>query len=116
MTTSRVPRPAPDGTRDDAANVRLEQENAQLRQAVDSHARIDQAVGILIATHRMPPGVGFEALREVSQRTNTKLHTVAETVIGWALGQPLPEPVGQELEAAVQRRSREQDSPDGKAG
>ncbi|MFG2810310.1 ANTAR domain-containing protein [Streptomyces sp. DT199] len=116
MTASRVPRPAPDGTRDDAANVRLEQENARLRQAVASHARIDQALGILIATHRMPPAAGFEVLREVSQRTNTKLHTVAETVVGWALGQPLPESVGQELEAAVQRHSREPDSPEVRTG
>ncbi|MBB4717743.1 hypothetical protein BJ965_007625 [Streptomyces luteogriseus] len=87
-----------------------------MRQAVDSHARIDQALGILIATHRMTPAAGFEVMREVSQRTNIKLHTVAETVIGWALGQSLPESVGQELEAAVQRRSREQDSPDVETG
>ncbi|MEU4467509.1 ANTAR domain-containing protein [Streptomyces sp. NPDC024017] len=115
MTTSRVPRRMPDGTRDHAANARLEQENAQLRQAVDSHARVDQALGILIATHRLPPAAGFEVLREVSQHTNTKLHTVAETVIGWALGEPLPESVGQELEAAVRRRSREQEAPDAEA-
>ncbi|MEU4490168.1 ANTAR domain-containing protein [Streptomyces purpurascens] len=116
MTTSQAPRPVPNGTHDDAANARLEQENAQLRQAVDSHARVDQALGILIAAHRMPSAVGFEVLREVSQRTNTKLHTVAEMVIGWALGQPLPESVGRELEVAVQRRSREQDAPGGEAG
>ncbi|WP_376772334.1 hypothetical protein [Streptomyces paradoxus] len=54
-------------------------------------------------------------LREVSQQTNIKLHSVAQTVIGWALGEPLPELVGRELGAAVQRRSRRgHDS--GKAG
>ncbi|MFG3035034.1 hypothetical protein ACGFZJ_41910 [Streptomyces sp. NPDC048253] len=48
-------------------------------------------------------------LREVSQRTNIKLHTVAESVIAWAPGRPLPEPVGRELGAAVHRRSRQQE-------
>src|SRR4051812_46423694 len=109
MTTSRVPRPAPHGTRDDAANARLEAENAQLRHAVDSHATVDQAIGVLVAIHRLAPAAGFDVLREVSQRTNIKLHTVAEALITWALGQPLPEPVGRELDAAVRRRPRRQD-------
>ncbi|GGX44273.1 ANTAR domain-containing protein [Streptomyces chryseus] len=100
MTTSRVQRPLPDGTRDATAD-RLQQENTQLQHAVDSHATVDQAIGVLIATHRIPPAAGFEVLREVSQRTNTKLHTVAQAVIDWALGQPLPQPVGQKLDAAV---------------
>ncbi|MEU0060137.1 ANTAR domain-containing protein [Streptomyces sp. NPDC006334] len=104
MTTSRTQRPRPEGSRD-AVLSRLEHENAQLRQAVDSHATVDQAIGVLVATHRIAPATGFEVLREVSQHTNLKLRAVAETVIGWALGQqPLPEPVGQELDAAVQRR------------
>ncbi|MCK8438927.1 ANTAR domain-containing protein [Streptomyces sp. D2-8] len=104
MTTSRVPRPSLDGTRDDATTARLEQENAQLRHAVDSHARVDQAIGVLIAIHRLTPAAGFEVLREVSQHTNTKLHTVAESVIAWALGELLPPSVGRELEAALRRR------------
>lgn len=116
MTTSRVPRPLPDGTRDDAANARLEEENAQLRHAVGSHATVDQAIGVLIAVHRLAPAVGFDVLREVSQRTNTRLNTVAEWVIAWALGEPLPERVGRELDAAVQRRSCQHDAPDAEAG
>ncbi|WP_329237324.1 ANTAR domain-containing protein [Streptomyces canus] len=115
-TTSRVPRPSPDGTRDDATNARLEQENAQLRHAVNSHATVDQAIGVLAAIHRLAPAAGFEVLREVSQHTNIKLHTVAESVIARALGQPLPEPVGRELDAAVRRRSRRQDAPQGEGG
>ncbi|MFJ4568519.1 ANTAR domain-containing protein [Streptomyces caelestis] len=77
---------------------------------------MDQAVGVLIAIHRLTPAAGFEVLRGVSQHTNIKLHMVAETVIAWplapgpwALGQPLPEPVGRQLDAAVRRRSRRQD-------
>jgi hypothetical protein len=108
MTTSRVQRPLANG---EATVARLQQENAQLRHAVNSHATVDQAIGVLIATQRIPSAAGFEVLREVSQHTNIKLHAVAETVIGWALGQTLPEPVRQELDAAVQRR--QQDAADG---
>ncbi|WP_371674051.1 ANTAR domain-containing protein [Streptomyces sp. NBC_00289] len=104
MTTSREQQTVPDTTRDPLLTG-LRQENAQLRQAVDSHAMVDQAIGVLIAVHRLPPAAGFEVLREVSQHTNVKLHTVAETVIDWALGQPMPDPVGQELNAAVRRRT-----------
>jgi hypothetical protein len=55
-------------------------------------------------------------LREVSQRTNIKPHTVAESVIAWALGQTLSEPVGRELGAVMHRRSRRQEASDGEAG
>lgn len=70
MTTSREQRTAPDGTHD-ATVARLEQENAQLRRAVDSHATVDQAIAVLVATHRLPPAAGFEVLREVSQHTTS---------------------------------------------
>ncbi|MFI5476651.1 ANTAR domain-containing protein [Streptomyces cacaoi] len=113
MTTScRVPRHLPDDGSRNATVARLEQENAQLRQAVGSHVTVDQALGVLIAIHRIPPAAGFEVLREASQHTNIKLHTIAEMVIDWALGQqPLPEPVGQELDAAVRRYSHQDDIP-----
>ncbi|MFF7892547.1 ANTAR domain-containing protein [Streptomyces sp. NPDC007907] len=103
MTTSRAQRPLPVDGRDDVVG-RLEWENAQLRRAVDSHATVDQAIGVLVAVHRLEPAAGFEVLREVSQQTNTRLHTVAEMVLGWALRKDrLPPPVDQELEAALQR-------------
>ncbi|WP_443066970.1 ANTAR domain-containing protein [Streptomyces sp. NBC_01261] len=60
----------------------------------------------LIATYGMAPAAGAEVLREVSQQTNIKLRTVAEALIGWMLGRPKPKPLGRELDAAVQRRSR----------
>ncbi|GAA2768870.1 ANTAR domain-containing protein [Streptomyces paradoxus] len=104
MTTSRAQRPLPVDGRDDVV-ARLERENAQLRQAVDSHATVDQAIGVLVAVHRLEPAAGFEVLREVSQHTNTRLHTVAETVLSWAAGKDrLPPPVDQELKAAMKRR------------
>ncbi|MEH0541596.1 ANTAR domain-containing protein [Streptomyces sp. B21-105] len=74
MTTSREQRTAPDGTHD-ATVACLEQENAQLRRAVDSHATVDQAIGVLVATYRLPPTAEFEVLREVSQHTNIQHQT-----------------------------------------
>lgn len=110
-TSSRVPSPLPDGT-PDATVAGLEQENTQLRHAIGSHAVVDQALGVLIAVHRIPPDAGFEVLREVSQHTNIKLHAVAKELIDWALGQPLPAPVEQKLGEAVRRHSRQGDNPD----
>lgn len=103
MTTFRAqPHMPVDGRQDVVA--RLERENAQLRQAVDSHATVDQAIGVLLAVHRLEPAAAFDVLREVSQHSNIKLHTVAETVIEWALREvPLPSPVDQELQAAIER-------------
>ncbi|MFD8230229.1 ANTAR domain-containing protein [Streptomyces massasporeus] len=40
-----------------------------MRRAVASHARVDQAIGVLVAVYRLEPAAGFEVLREVSQRT-----------------------------------------------
>ncbi|MEU5274817.1 ANTAR domain-containing protein [Streptomyces asoensis] len=111
MTTSREQRSARDVSRV-ARLDRLERENAQLRHAVGSHAAVDQALGVLVAVHRIEPGAGFEVLREVSQHTNTRLLEVAESVIAWALGRgPLPEPVSRELNAAVRRHGRQDGTP-----
>ncbi|MFE6410940.1 ANTAR domain-containing protein [Streptomyces sp. NPDC057837] len=66
----------------------------------------DQALGVLLAVYRFTPTIGFEALREVSQRTNTELRVITRNVIDWALGAPLPEVVGRELDSAVERAWR----------
>ncbi|MFD5739534.1 ANTAR domain-containing protein [Streptomyces massasporeus] len=112
MTTSREQHPLPADGRDDVV-ARLERENAQLRQAVDSHATVDQAIGVLAAVCRLEPAAGFEVLREVSQRTNIKLYSVADAVLGWASKQkPLPESVDRDLQAALRRHSHAVDDPE----
>ncbi|MFE2537119.1 ANTAR domain-containing protein [Streptomyces sp. NPDC059371] len=83
----------------------------EISHAVDSHATVDRAIGVLIAVHGLSPTAGLEVLREVSQHTDIELHSVAETLMAWALGQSLPEPVRQELDAAKQRRIPE-DAPE----
>ncbi|MEU3891878.1 hypothetical protein [Streptomyces sp. NPDC029041] len=67
------------------------------------------------AFHRMPsyfqrPALGrltlhvlFPVLCEVSQRTNRKPRAVAQALLDWALGRPLPYVVGRELDATAQR-------------
>ncbi|MGW4671525.1 ANTAR domain-containing protein [Streptomyces sp. NPDC004324] len=56
-------------------------ENSQLWQAVESHAVVDQAIGVLIAVYWCSATDAGEALHEVSQHTNTKLRNVADTVV-----------------------------------
>ncbi|MFF4401015.1 ANTAR domain-containing protein [Streptomyces sp. NPDC001480] len=82
---------------------RLEQESAQLRQAVTSHAVIDQAIGVVVAVGRIAPEEGWRVLRDVSQRTNTKLRTVADHVLVFGQGGTLPEPMLTELKSALAR-------------
>ncbi|WP_371666778.1 ANTAR domain-containing protein [Streptomyces sp. NBC_00289] len=88
MTTSRDLQPVSDDTVEG-----LREEIAQLRQAIGSHAVVDQAIGFLTAVYRLPPAAGLEVLREVSQHTDIRLLTVADTVITWALGVPTPQAV-----------------------
>ncbi|WP_308406116.1 ANTAR domain-containing protein [Streptomyces naphthomycinicus] len=85
---------------------RLYDENRQLQQAVTSHAVIDQAVGVVVALGRTPPEEAWRALRDVSQRTNVKLRTVAEHILDYAQGGILPEPERIELGRAIARYRR----------
>ncbi|MEU5757103.1 ANTAR domain-containing protein [Streptomyces sp. NPDC047829] len=105
-TSSPLPEqtPAAPEDRNEGKVQDLERENGQLRQAVDSHATIDQAIGVLIAVHRLQPAEGFDVLRDISQQSNTKLHTVADAIIGWALGTPMPDAVREGLDRALAQR------------
>ncbi|MFC9926185.1 ANTAR domain-containing protein [Streptomyces sp. NPDC127190] len=85
---------------------RLLAENEQLQQAVTSHAVIDQAIGAVVVLGRIAPEEAWRALRDVSQRTNTKLRTVAEHILDYVQGGPLPEPERIELAKAVARYRR----------
>ena len=84
-------------------NERLEAECVQLEQAVSSHAIVDQAIGAVVVLGRIAPEEAWRALRDVSQRTNTKLRVVAEHVMAFTQGAELPEPERVELQRAVAR-------------
>lgn len=54
---------------------------ANLQVALESRAVIDQAKGILMERHKMTADQAFQALTQVSSRTNTKLRTIAEYLV-----------------------------------
>jgi GAF domain-containing protein len=76
---------------------------AQLKEALNTRAIIDQALGIVMAQRRCTAHQAFDILRHVSQDKNVKLHHVAATIVETVSGQP-PE------------RSRFEDPPAGKSG
>ncbi|MBI0293928.1 ANTAR domain-containing protein [Streptomyces sp. PRKS01-29] len=83
----------------------LEEEVGQLRQAVVSHAVIDQAIGVVISHGSLLPDQGWAILRAVSQNTNTKVRLIAEQIVQWPYSGRLPENIQQALDAALARRA-----------
>lgn len=53
----------------------------QLRQALDSRAVIDQAMGMLMVTRNMNPEQAFEELSRQSQNANVKLRDLAARIV-----------------------------------
>ncbi|MGW6009541.1 ANTAR domain-containing protein [Streptomyces sp. NPDC055210] len=83
--------------------VELEEEIGQLKEAVTSHAVVDQAIGMMVALGRVTPDQGWCVLREVSQHTNLKLRNVAELIIVWGQRGDLPPDVLAALEETLDR-------------
>ncbi|ARP73639.1 ANTAR domain-containing protein [Streptomyces pluripotens] len=81
----------------------LQNEVDQLKEAVASHAVVDQAIGMVVALGRVSPEQGWEVLKEVSQHTNIKLRNVAELILVWGCRGDIPGEVCAELEAALDR-------------
>ncbi|MFF3641536.1 ANTAR domain-containing protein [Streptomyces sp. NPDC002564] len=100
---------AEEATDSESTVADLKEEVAQLKQAMHSHATVDQAMGILVGIGQITPDEAWEVLREVSMNTNTKLRDVAETLIDWGCTRALPAEIGQELERRlVEHRGRSQ--------
>ncbi|GLP70311.1 hypothetical protein TUSST3_69320 [Streptomyces sp. TUS-ST3] len=83
----------------------LRTEVEQLREAILTRPVIDQARGVLMATHACSPDQAWNVLREASQLSNTKLRKVAAVVTAGAGGDgPLPPPKLREaLRTAIDR-------------
>ncbi|MFJ4935185.1 ANTAR domain-containing protein [Streptomyces pseudovenezuelae] len=79
----------------------LQAEVAQLRQALASHAVVDQAIGVVIALSGLTPERGWEVLRTVSQHTNIKLRDVARHVVRWPDAGSLPTDIRRALRRAL---------------
>jgi hypothetical protein len=80
---------------------KLQEEVAQLRQALVSHAVVDHAIGVVIALSGLRPEQGWEVLKTVSQHTNTKLRDVARHVVRWPEAGGLPAEIRRALRAAL---------------
>ncbi|MFK4105820.1 ANTAR domain-containing response regulator [Streptomyces sp. NPDC019531] len=83
----------------------LRTEVEQLRRAIVTRPVIDQARGVLMATHACSSDEAWNVLREASQLSNTKLRKVAAVVTaGAGGGSPLPPPELREaLRTAIDR-------------
>ncbi|MGW5733393.1 MULTISPECIES: ANTAR domain-containing protein [Streptomyces] len=84
----------------------LVDEVEQLKQALWSHATVDQAIGVLLVLGHIDPDEAWGVLRTVSMRTNTKLRVVAESILKWRrTGQLAPE-LREELDRQLLHRKR----------
>ncbi|MFJ5731899.1 ANTAR domain-containing protein [Streptomyces paradoxus] len=81
----------------------LQEEVQQLKEAVVSHAVVDQAIGMVVALGRISPDQGWAVLKEVSQHTNIKLRNVAELILVWGRTGIMPEEIRVALEDALDR-------------
>ncbi|NUP20167.1 MAG: ANTAR domain-containing protein [Streptomyces sp.] len=81
----------------------LEVEVDQLKEAVVSHAVVDQAIGMVVALGRVAPHQGWAVLKDVSQHTNIKLRQVAELILIWGRDGEMPPEIRVELEEALER-------------
>ncbi|MEU8984008.1 ANTAR domain-containing protein [Streptomyces sp. NPDC048309] len=81
--------------------VELREEIDQLKEAVTSHAVVDQAIGMMVALGRVTPDQGWTVLREISQHTNIKLRTIAEMIVAWGQNDDLPPDIRAVLEETL---------------
>ncbi|MHC3474580.1 ANTAR domain-containing protein [Streptomyces sp. 7R007] len=81
----------------------LQEEIAQLKEAVASHAVVDQAIGMVVALGRVSPDQAWEVLKDVSQHTNIKLRHVADLILVWGRDGVMPPEIRAELEEAIDR-------------
>ncbi|GEM00044.1 ANTAR domain-containing protein [Cellulomonas terrae] len=68
------------------AALLAERVNAELTLALESHAAIDQAKGILMLTYGVDEAAAFGILKQSSQRHNTRLRELAGRVVAVAAG------------------------------
>ena len=79
----------------------LRLEVAQLRRAMRTRPSIDVARGIVMASFGLSSEDAWTVLVTASQNTNTKLHHLAENLMGAVHGAPVAEEVRQQMAVAV---------------
>ncbi|WP_206068633.1 ANTAR domain-containing protein [Nonomuraea composti] len=68
--------------------ARLREVEAQLKEALNTRAIIDQALGIVMVQRRCTAREAFDILRRVSQDRNVKLHQLAASIVEKVTGRP----------------------------
>ncbi|MGA5039604.1 ANTAR domain-containing protein [Streptomyces capoamus] len=81
----------------------LQAEVRQMKEAMASHAVVDQAIGMVVALGRITPDRGWQVLKDVSQHTNIKLRNIAELILIWGRRGDIPADVRAALEDALDR-------------
>ncbi|GGU46702.1 ANTAR domain-containing protein [Streptomyces violascens] len=89
----------------------LHREVEQLRRAMETRPVIDLARGALMASFSLNRHDAWNVLVTVSQHSNSKLHQVAEHVLGSINGEPLPQPLQKHLAAALAPFRTKPDTP-----
>ncbi|MEU0026175.1 ANTAR domain-containing protein [Streptomyces sp. NPDC006335] len=79
----------------------LRREVDQLRRAMRTRPAIDVARGIVMASFGLSAEDAWTVLVTASQNTNTKMHNLAQDLMGAIHGDPVPEQVQQQMAAAV---------------
>ncbi|WP_425841062.1 ANTAR domain-containing protein [Streptomyces fractus] len=82
----------------------LEAQVQQLKEAVTSHAEVDQAIGVVIAVGGGTPAEAWDVLRETSMHTNTKVRLVARWLVAWPRTRELDPVIRAELERQLAMR------------
>lgn len=96
--------PVPNEPADESERIlELQEQIDQLKEAVVSHAVVDQAIGMVVALGRVSPDQGWAVLKEVSQHTNIKLRQVAELILLWGREGRMPPEIRVELQEALER-------------
>ncbi|MFJ6086718.1 anti-sigma factor antagonist [Streptomyces sp. NPDC092369] len=93
------------------ADQDLRIELVQLRRAMQTRPVIDLARGVLMASFGLSAEDAWKVLVTLSQNTNTKLHQVADDLVGAVTGAALPESFQQQVAATVDRVQAEPAAP-----
>ncbi|MCK2219661.1 GAF and ANTAR domain-containing protein [Actinomadura sp. ATCC 31491] len=86
--------------------ARMKEVAAQLKEALNTRAVIDQALGIVMAQRRCTSQQAFEMLRHVSQDKNVKLYQVAAGIVRKVTGEAPQRPRFEDPPPRVRPRVR----------
>lgn len=78
-------------------------ELVQLRRAMETRPAIDMARGVLMASFGLSPDDAWDVLVSISQNTNTKLHLVADELVGAVTAGRIPNPFRRQLATTIAR-------------